>query len=258
MTDIVLQKAYRSSFSKIIKILSKFKNGSQSWKEECRELCANNQSKIKGHEQIWKLFSASISYIDIYTNRINDIIDDLKDARDSIAKPKDDETLKFKINEARRDIDKLDTQLKELKKQAKSLETKITESENNSSRNVLNCINSQKRSEDLHQRQLAIEAAIENKEESLQKKEDEFNGIKNKLYKKSKTDEINRCQRLKEQSRIFLTAFNINSEKFDTEFNQYDPVADFNRWEQNFRQNANQPSKTQLTKTQTPSDEDEE
>lgn len=242
----------------MIDILTKFSTEIQEWKKKWFEFYADNQRKITNCESIWDIFGSSISSIDDYINKINLIIHNLKQAQESIPKFEKHQTFKFKINQARTDVDKLDAQLTKLKEEKENLETKIKGFEDGSLGNFLICIKSQTRHEDFIKRQMSIDASIINIERSLKRKKKLFCKKQIELYKEYKKDELYRCQLLKKQSIAFLKSFDINSDDFNDLLKQYNPGKDFNQWEQEiFYHNANQSTQSQSPENEAPFDEDD-
>jgi hypothetical protein len=252
-----LQKNTKSQVEKLIKILESCSISVKEWREQSLQFHADNQSKLSEYENIWKLFHMAVSSVDGFTDEMDDKVEKLERVQELIPKPEKDQTLKFKINQARTEIDNLDKEIKRLRDEKVNYDKKIANNENNSSRNVFSCIDPQQRSEELIQRQTSMETSIENKTKQLSKKISAFEKRKTQLYKESKKEEIDRCQKLKERSMGLLQSFRIESEEYEELSKGYDAKNDFKNWEKNiFPQNSKVLLKSQSIEEKTPADEE--
>jgi cell division septum initiation protein DivIVA len=247
----------KSQVEKLIKILESCSTSVKEWREQSLQFHADNQSKLSEYENIWNLFHMAVSSVDGFTDEIDSTVENLERVQELIPKPEKDQTLKSKINQARTEIDNLDKEIKRLREEKANCDKKIANNENNSSRNVFSCIDPQQRSEELIQRQTSMETSIENKTKQLSKKISAFEKRKTQLYKESKNEEIDRCQKLKERSMGLLQSFRIESEEYEKLSKGYDATNDFKNWEKKiFLQNPNVLLKSQSIEEKTPANEE--
>jgi len=256
--DICLQDAYRSSTKEMIDIVSRYSARIQQWQKKWLGFCEDNKSRIADCERIWHIFGVSLSSIDDYIDKINNIMENLTRMQELIPKPEKQQKFKSKINQARANVDKLTEQIKQLDEQKENLGTKINGLKTSSSSNLLNCVMPQTSHESFIQRQTSVDASIRTMKRSLQRRTESFCEKQVELYEEWKKDELQRCKLLTKQSSTFLRLFDINSDSFNALLGDYNAKNDFNRWEKEiFYPNVNQSRKCRATENEVSSNEDE-
>ncbi len=225
----------------------------KDWKKKWYQSCVDNRDDAAtSSATMWGLFAASISAVECTIEEMDQSIKDLKQTRDLIPKPKKDQSLEFKMNQARSNVDKLTQKIHELEEQEHKLKRKLNRLKINSPSNVTESIDCQTPLDVVTERHDQTEALIVQKKTLLRREERSFYKQQAKLFAESKNYELERCFLLKQQSKDFVESLNIKDDEFDEVLENCNPEKELIQWEKKtFRRQTKRSGKSQPTENET-------
>jgi len=252
--DNSLQDAQRSACEEMIKILSNSSKAMKKWKNKWYQSCVDNRDDATTlNETMWELFAAAISAVGSTIEGMNHSIQGLTQSLDSIPKLDKDQSLEFKMNQARFNVDELTKKINELEGKKRKLKRKLNQLEQKSPSNTIESSDCQTPLDVLTERHEEIKESIDEKTKALQRAEQSFRKQQTKLFNGSKKYELARCLLLKQQSKDFVESLNIKDEEFDELLKNCNPKEDLSQWEEKtFNRPKKQFGKSQPTKNVSP------
>jgi chromosome segregation ATPase len=234
----------------IIEIFTKFSGGVKDWREKWYGKYADQHTKVTAFQSLWEIFGASVLATDDFVERIDDSLEKLNDARRSIPKRDKDQSLKARIAEAGSDVEKLQQEIADLKTKLNRLNSKSP----TSASSISNRFNYQTRQEDIQNRQTEKKTIIAEKEKLLVKQKKKFRLKQVELFEEAKDEEIQLCEKLKNQSKAFIEALDINPEGFTELLKECNPAKSFKEWNKGrFGEHTKHSDKSQSNENETSS-----
>ncbi len=226
----------------------------KKWRNKWYQSCVDNRDDATTSNQtMWELFAAAISAVDSTIKGMNHSIQGLTQTLDSIPKLDQDQSLEFKMNQARFNVDELTKKIHELEGKERKLKRKLNQLEKKSPSNTIESSDCQTPLDVLTERHEEIKELIDEKKKALQRAEHSFRKRQAKLFDESKKYESERCLLLKKQSKDFVESLNINDDEFDDLLENCNPKAELIQWEEKiFHRRNKQFGKSQPTKNVSP------
>ncbi|CAF1397028.1 unnamed protein product [Rotaria sordida] len=130
--DIRLQNALRTMIQELSDILSKSSTSIKELQKEWHKFFTDNEKNLTQYENLWFIFDAAVSSMDFFTEKNDDIIENLESVRNSIPYEKKHQLLKHKIQQMQSTCNKLSNEITDLKNQKAKLQNQIRQQRTNS------------------------------------------------------------------------------------------------------------------------------